>query len=119
MKLPFPVSIEPKTRFPMVNVPETNYALAWLPVTKIQIEYFLCETMDSQFDRSWYLERLKYSPRVPTEQLTVDNVRQAFIANLLFRARSFEESFLTQFRSAGTGERMRNLGFRLIMRNLE
>ncbi|HVB24386.1 MAG TPA: hypothetical protein VNG51_20780 [Ktedonobacteraceae bacterium] len=84
MKLPFLVKVEPKTRFPLVVVPETNYALAWLPVTKIQIEYFLCETMDSQFDRRWYLERLKHSPRVTTEELTIDTIRQTFMTHLLF-----------------------------------
>lgn len=84
MKLPFPVSVEPKTRFPVVGVPGTNYALAWLPMTKLQIEYYLCETMDSQFDRNWYQACLQRSPRVSMEELNADTVRQAFIGNLLF-----------------------------------
>jgi hypothetical protein len=84
MKLPVAISIEPKTGFPVVAIPQTNYALSWLPVTKLQIEYFLCETMDSQFDRNWYLERLRNNPRVTTAQLTVGNFRQTFMTNVLF-----------------------------------
>lgn len=84
MMQPFPISIEPVTRFPMIKIPRTNYALALLPVTKIQIEYFLCETLDGQFNRRWYQERLDSSPRVPLEQLTSTNVRQVFMTDLLF-----------------------------------
>lgn len=85
MKLPFSVRIEEKTRFPLISVPGTNYEFAWLPLTKIQVEYFLCQTPDSQFDRSWYQECLKGSPRVTMEQLGFDTVRHVFMGNLLFQ----------------------------------
>lgn len=44
--------VDPRTRFPLVEVPGQNFALFWLPLTRVQAEYFLSDTITSQFDRS-------------------------------------------------------------------
>lgn len=96
MKLPFSVSVEPRTRFPLVQVPGTNYKLSWFPMTRMQIEYFLCDTQDSRFDRDWYLKCLQNMPHLTLEQLTVDTVRQVFLGNLTFNdARALSQNWVS------------------------
>jgi hypothetical protein len=84
MTFPFIISLDPKTRFPMLEMPDQNFAITWLPVTKIQIEYFLSETMDSRFDRTWYNRRLKDNARVSWRTLNARNFSQAFITGMTF-----------------------------------
>lgn len=84
--------VDPRTRFPLVEVPGQDFALFWLPLTKVQIEYFLCDNMNSQFDRAWYRERLRANPRVTAENLAAQNLTQAFITDITFNeARVFSD----------------------------
>ena len=66
--------LDQRTHFPLVVVPGQDFALFWLPLTKVQIEYFLSETTDSQFDRAWYDGRLRNNPRITPEQLTAQTL---------------------------------------------
>ena len=84
--------VDPRTHFPLVEVPGQAFALFWLPLTKVQIEYFLSDTIDSQFDRAWYRERLRTNPRVASENLVAQNLMQAFITDITFyEARVFSQ----------------------------
>jgi hypothetical protein len=76
--------VDPHTRFPLVDVPGQGFALFWLPLTKVQIEYFLSDNTDRQFDRAWYRERLRAQPRVIPEKLSAHNLVQAFITSITF-----------------------------------
>lgn len=90
--------VDPKTRFPLLEVPGQNFALFWLPVTKIQIEYFLSDTLDSQFDRTWYHARLRVNPRIMPEQLNAQNLLQAFLTHISFyEARVFSHWYGKHF----------------------
>ena len=84
MTLTLSFSIDPRTHFPLVEVPRQDFALFWIPVTKVQIEYFLSETIDSQFNRAWYHERLRNSQRIMAENLTAQNLVQAFLTHITF-----------------------------------
>lgn len=76
--------VDPQTHFPLIEVLGQDFALFWLPVTKIQIEYFLSDTPDSQFDRTWYDARLRSNPRIIPEQLNAQNLLQAFLTHISF-----------------------------------
>ena len=92
MTVPLLFRVEPRTRFPLIEVPGQDFALFWLPLTKVQVEYFLCDTIDSQFDRAWYGKRLQKTRRVSPEQLVARNLPQAFITDITFHeARIFSE----------------------------
>jgi hypothetical protein len=83
---------DPQTRFPLIKIPGLNFALFWLPVTKVQIEYFLSETIDSRFDRAWYHERLRNNPRIVPEQITTQYLVRAFLTHITFyEARAFSQ----------------------------
>jgi Sulfatase-modifying factor enzyme 1 len=83
-------SLDPRTHFPLIEVPGQDFALFWMPVTKVQIEYFLSETIDGQFDRVWYHERLRNNPRTIPEKLTAQNLLHAFLTHItLYEARMF------------------------------
>jgi len=83
---------DPRTRFPLIEIPGENFALFWLPFTKVQIEYFLSETIDSRFDRTWYHERLRNNPRIVPEQITTQYLVRAFLTHITFyEARTFSQ----------------------------
>ena len=92
MMEPLTFAFDPQTRFPLVEVPGQDFALFRLPLTKVQIEYFLSDNMNSRFDRAWYRERLRANPRVTSENLAAQNLAQAFITNITFNeARVFSD----------------------------
>jgi diadenosine tetraphosphatase ApaH/serine/threonine PP2A family protein phosphatase len=84
MTEPLALRIDPLTRFPLVEVPGQGFALFWLPLTKIQAEYFLSDTIVSRFDRAWYRERLRTNPRVTPQGLKAWNLAQAFLTDITF-----------------------------------
>ena len=92
MTLALSFHVDPRTYFPLVEVPGQDFALFWLPLTKVQIEYFLSDTIDRQFDRAWYHERLRANPRISPEKLTAQNLMQAFLTHITFyEARVFSQ----------------------------
>ncbi len=94
MMEPLTFRVDPRTRFPLVEVPGQDFALFWLPLTKVQIEYFLSGDISSRFDRAWYLERLRANPRVTFGNLAAQNLAQAFITDITFNeARVFSRWF--------------------------
>lgn len=69
--------------WPMLWVEAIQAHVHWLPITKLQAEYFLCSTADSQFDERWYEDLLYLNPRVTPEQIHDNNYWKAFLTGLL------------------------------------
>ncbi|GCE08122.1 SUMF1/EgtB/PvdO family nonheme iron enzyme [Dictyobacter aurantiacus] len=90
MTVPFNLSLD-KTGFPVIEVPGLPFKMLWLPVTKIQFEYFLVDT--GAYDNDWYQDKLRhYNPRISAGNLGVTNYWQAFMTGLLpFEARRYAE----------------------------
>ncbi len=70
------------TQFPMIEVPGTNFAISWLPVTKIQFEQFLCDT--NLYDATWYTGILaNYTPRVAPSVIHLSDYWNLFITGIM------------------------------------
>jgi hypothetical protein len=54
----------------------------WLPVTKVQFEYFLCDAPDAHFDASWYESVLALNPRVTPTDVATHNYWRALMTGL-------------------------------------
>lgn len=78
-----PFRLDDRTRFPMYWVDGLNAYIHWLPVTKVQFEYFLCEINDSQFDEAWYDDILSLNQRVAPGSVRPNNYWHAFITGVL------------------------------------
>lgn len=51
------------TGMPMVWIEELGAFAHWLPLTKIQLEYFLCDRPTARYDDAWYRTILSLNPR--------------------------------------------------------
>ena len=74
-----------KTGFPMVWMDSINAYVQWLPVTKIQMEYFLAETNDAIFDETWYYQLNQLNQRIAPTQVQSNNYWQVFATGILPR----------------------------------
>lgn len=72
-----------KTGFPMLWVEPINAYMHWLPITKIQIEYFLCAITDSSFDATWYDTVLSLNRRISPAYIRSDNYWQAILTGIV------------------------------------
>ena len=72
-----------RTGFPMVWVDAINAYVHWIPVTKLQFEYFLCAAPHSHFDASWYDEVLFLNPRVAPNEIRASNYWNAFLTGIM------------------------------------
>jgi len=81
MTLPFTLTVD-KTGFPIIRLPELQFGICWLPITKMQFEHFLVDT--GAFDNAWYQDKLQqYNPRSSAGNLSVANYWQAFMTGIL------------------------------------
>lgn len=71
------------TGFPMLWCEQVGAYIHWLPVTKIQFEYFLCAAPDAYFDAAWYDQILALNPRVTPWELSADNYWCALMTGVL------------------------------------
>lgn len=79
----FKIILDP-SGFPLIDLPELNFAIHWLPVTKIQIEYFLTVVNDSKYDQAWYEHLLsKYGERVSPSSARTSDYWNLFITGIL------------------------------------
>lgn len=69
--------------FPMVKIGVLY--IHWLPVTKIQIEYFLCSITDTSYDESWYDLLLDQNPRISPGDARADNYHKLFATGVIPR----------------------------------
>ena len=70
---------------PFLRIQQLNISIQYLPVTKTQFEYFLCERQDPDFDEGQYLNILEYSPRISPRKINPENYEQTFITALTFK----------------------------------
>lgn len=79
-----------RTGFPLVKVttPELAFQVGWLPLTWVQLEYFLAETFDRRFDAAWYQNMLSRSGRISASSLT----RFADFPSLFVRGLTLQEA---------------------------
>ena len=81
MTLQFAVHLDP-TGFPMIKIPTLDLAIAWLPVTKIQFERYMCDT--NLHDETWYRSILNtYTPRISPGAMTTGNYWNIFMTGIL------------------------------------
>ncbi|HEX3046625.1 MAG TPA: hypothetical protein VHY08_17850 [Bacillota bacterium] len=71
-----------KSGFPLVWVEPIGAFIHWLPVTKVQFEYFLCAVPDSRFDGAWYEEILRKNPRISPNEIKPDNYWGALLSGI-------------------------------------
>lgn len=70
------------TGFPMLWVDKMGLYVQWLPVTKIQLEYFLCATNDTTFDENWYYQVNQFNPRIAPAQASSSNYFQTLATGI-------------------------------------
>ncbi|GEM_PF-632804 len=70
--------------FPMIVLPGLQFSIHWLPVTKIQIEYFLSAVYDAKYNEEWYNEILsKGTPRISPRAIRVNSYIDLFVTGIL------------------------------------
>jgi hypothetical protein len=67
--------------FPMLAV-ERDLYVHWLPITKIQFEYFMSDAYDRTFDIRWYEEALKLNARVTPMKIVTSNYWNTFLSGI-------------------------------------
>jgi len=68
----------------LVYLPDDRKAYVhWLPVTKIQFEYFLCDRPGVGFNQGRYEELLGANDRISPREVTADNYWMAFLTAIL------------------------------------
>jgi hypothetical protein len=70
-------------RFPMVYIEPIQKYIHWLPVTKIQLEYFLCSTTDPEYNDTWYQQVLGFNPRISPGTVNANNYWQALLTGVM------------------------------------
>jgi hypothetical protein len=71
-----------KSGFPMIWVEEIGF-VHWLPVTKVQMEYFLCEPpADKDYNESWYKELLDLNGRISPWQAKQKDYWKLFLTGI-------------------------------------
>lgn len=84
MNVPFVIDLDPRTAFPMYRLQDFDFSVMWLPMTKIQVEYFLSETDDSRFDARWYQSCLVTNPRRSPYAMTTSDYWNVFMTGITF-----------------------------------
>jgi hypothetical protein len=70
------------TRFPMVHIEPIGY-FHFLPVTKVQFEYYVCDRPNPGLDQAWYKDVLQLNPRVSPGRVQASNFYGAFMTAVL------------------------------------
>jgi len=77
-----PRIVHDRTRFPMVWSDAAQAFIGYFPVTKIQLEYFLCDRPGAAFDQRWYESLLKLNERIAPGRIQSDNFYKAFVTGI-------------------------------------
>ncbi len=76
------IKLDEKSKFPLILIPKLGW-VQWLPVTKIQIEYFLSSYQDSAYDAVWYYDIIRTNPRISPNAISAENYFNAIATNVL------------------------------------
>lgn len=71
-----------RMNFPLILIEPGRFYMYWLPITKIQLEYFLSSGSIAAFDARWYEEVLYYNDRVTPSLITTNNYWEAFVTGV-------------------------------------
>lgn len=71
-----------QTGYPLVVFPGLPFEVSFLPLTWVQLEYFLAETRDRRFDAAWYQGRVEDTVRTSPTAITARNVEGLFVRGL-------------------------------------
>lgn len=71
-----------QTGYPLVVFPGLPFEVGFLPLTWVQLEYFLVETQDRRFDAAWYQRRTEETLRTSPTAITPSNVEGLFVRGL-------------------------------------
>ena len=74
--------ISDQAGFPMLWIEPVKAYVHWLPVSKVQLETFLCSAPNTKYDEGWYNDLLKLNPRVSVKSPTAQNYWQIFATGL-------------------------------------
>lgn len=69
--------------FPIVWIDSIDAYLHWLPVSKVQFEYYLCAATDGRLDDKWYEGILELNPRITPAAVRRRNYWQSFLTGIL------------------------------------
>lgn len=72
-----------KTGFPFVKIPTTNLAASWLPFTKIQLEHYISDTHNPDFDQVWYDKIYSFNPRIAPHQMAISKYEGVFLTGVM------------------------------------
>ena len=71
-----------RSGFPMIWIDSIEAYLHWLPVSKVQFEYYLCSATDGRLDDKWYERILELNPRVTPAGIRRSNYWQSFLTGI-------------------------------------
>lgn len=71
-----------RTRFPMIWANNLGAYISYFPITKIQIEYFLCDRPEPRFDQKWYEVMLAANERISPTKLLDSNYHKVFATGI-------------------------------------
>jgi hypothetical protein len=76
------ITTDERTGFPMLALEGLPFRVSWLPLTWVQLEYFLSETADHAFDAAWYQALVARTQRGTPAGLAADSVHTLFVRTL-------------------------------------
>jgi hypothetical protein len=76
------LTVDSPTGFPLVTFPCLPVQIGLLPLTWVQLEYFLTETSDRRFDAAWYQRRVQEVQRATTSALRPGQTDALFVRGL-------------------------------------
>ena len=76
------ITTDERTGFPMLALEGLPFRVSCLPLTWVQLEYFLSETADHAFDASWYQALVARTQRGSLAGLAADSVHTLFVRTL-------------------------------------
>ena len=68
--------------FPLLWIKEIDSFVEFLPITKIQFEFFLSQMVDPRFDQLWYDEILQQNGRISPHLIDNTNYWQLFLTGI-------------------------------------
>lgn len=80
--MPSPPATVDRAGFPMTWIEPLGAYLHWLPVTKVQFEYFLCDRPSARFDQDWYDALLRLNRRISPRQIDGSNYWHALLTGI-------------------------------------